>query len=85
MEEGYSTSKPPSFKGVKYDYWQERMSAHFEFIHIDLWYVVANVWMSKNKDLCSIPKLTMFFYVHSLKKNTQHSIALDGQSRCRTH
>ena len=37
MEEGYSTNKPPLFKGIKYDYQKERMIAHFEFIHIDLW------------------------------------------------
>ena len=42
MEEGFSSNKPPLFKGIKYDYWKERMIAHFESIHIDLWDVVEN-------------------------------------------
>jgi len=42
MEEGFSTNKPPLFKGIKYDYWKERMIDHFEYIHIDLWNVVEN-------------------------------------------
>ena len=36
MEEGYSTNKPPLFKGKKYDYWKKHMIARFESIHIDL-------------------------------------------------
>ncbi|KAG5023690.1 hypothetical protein JHK82_019592 [Glycine max] len=32
MEKGYSINNPPLFKGVKYDYWKERMIAHFEFL-----------------------------------------------------
>ena len=40
MEKGYSINNPPLFKGVKYDYWKERMIAHFESIHINLWDVV---------------------------------------------
>ncbi|KAG5054296.1 hypothetical protein JHK85_006806 [Glycine max] len=42
MEERFSTIKPPSFKGKKCDYWKERMIAHFEPIHKDLWNVVEN-------------------------------------------
>ncbi|KAG4912181.1 hypothetical protein JHK82_052764 [Glycine max] len=42
MKEGFPTNKPPLFRGIKYDYWKERMIAHFESIHIDLWDVVEN-------------------------------------------
>ncbi|KAL5185077.1 hypothetical protein HKD37_17G048653 [Glycine soja] len=42
MEEGYPTNKHPLFKGIKYDYWQERIIAHFESMHIDMWDVVEN-------------------------------------------
>ena len=42
MEEGFSTNKPPLFRGIKYDYWKERMVAHFESIHINLWDVMEN-------------------------------------------
>jgi len=34
MEEGYATNKPPMFKGVKYDYWKEKMITHLESIHM---------------------------------------------------
>ena len=30
------------FRGVKYDYWNEQMTAHFESIHIDLWDMIEN-------------------------------------------
>ena len=42
MEEGYSTNKPPMFRGVKYDYWKEQMILCFKSIHIDLWDNVEN-------------------------------------------
>jgi len=42
MEEGFSTNKPPLFKGIKYDYWKECIIAHYKFIHIDLWDVIEN-------------------------------------------
>ena len=37
MEEEFSTNKPPLFRGIKYDYWKERVIAHFELIHTYLW------------------------------------------------
>lgn len=30
------------FRGMKYDYWNERMKAHFKSIQIDLWDMVEN-------------------------------------------
>ncbi|KHN35696.1 hypothetical protein glysoja_047284, partial [Glycine soja] len=39
---GFSTNKPPMFRGIKYNYWTERMITHFESIHIDLWDVTKN-------------------------------------------
>ncbi|KAG5001365.1 hypothetical protein JHK82_022528 [Glycine max] len=42
MEEGYSTNKPSLLRGIKYDYCKERVTTHFESIHIDLWEVVEN-------------------------------------------
>ena len=42
MEEGYSTNKPPLFRGANYGYLKERMISHFESIHIDLQDVVEN-------------------------------------------
>ena len=30
------------FKGVKYDYWKERMIDHFKSMHIDLWDMFKN-------------------------------------------
>ena len=30
------------FRGIKYNYWTERMITHFESIHIDLWDVTKN-------------------------------------------
>ena len=42
MEEGFSTNKPPLFRGVKYDYWKERIVDNFESIYIDLWDMVEN-------------------------------------------
>ena len=42
MEEGFATNKPPIFRWIKYNYWKERIIAHFEYIHIDFWDVVEN-------------------------------------------
>ncbi|KAG4943931.1 hypothetical protein JHK85_048577 [Glycine max] len=50
MEEGYPTNKHPLFKGIKYDYWQERIIAHFESMHIDMWDVPGH-FKSKCPDL----------------------------------
>ena len=30
------------FRGVKYDYWKERMIDHFKSMHIDLWDMFKN-------------------------------------------
>ena len=35
-------NKPPLFKGVRYDYWKQRMVAFFESCHIDMLDVVEN-------------------------------------------
>ena len=38
----FSTNKPLLFRGVKYDYWKERIVDNFESIYIDLWDMVEN-------------------------------------------
>ena len=57
MEEGFTTNKPPLFRGINYDYWNERMMAHFKSIHINLWDMVENKYYIPHDDqLNEIPR-----------------------------
>jgi len=42
MEEGFSTNKSTTFRGMEYEYWKEWMTTYFESIHINQWDVVEN-------------------------------------------
>jgi len=58
MEEEFSTNKPPLFRGIKYDYWKERVIAHFELIHTYLWDAVENEYYIPYDDqLNEIPRV----------------------------
>jgi len=57
VKEGFVTNKSPLLRGLKYNYWKESMMAHFESIHIDLWYVVENEnYIPYDNQLNEIPK-----------------------------
>ena len=55
--EGQAVNRPPLFKGVKYDYWKQRMIAFFESSHIDMWEVVEmGDYIPLDASLNEIPK-----------------------------
>ena len=39
---GFSTTKPPFFKGMDFNYWKTRMEFYLKSVDYDIWYIVMH-------------------------------------------
>ena len=42
LDKGQSTNRPPSFNGINYNYWKNRMRIYIQSVDYELWRIIVS-------------------------------------------